>query len=93
MIKKKILMILASVFVLTGCHNMTGELEKVLGTECWIDKLYWEDVSDRTYSFSGNSRFAMTTDEDEPAIKVSRGSGNWVLSSLGSDIKGYEVQV
>jgi len=92
-INRKALSLLASIFLFTSCHNMCSELEEKIGTTCWNEKLYWEDVSSKTYSFSGNKRFAMTTDNGEPAIKVSSGSGNWVLSSLGNDIKGYEVQV
>jgi len=93
MMMKRLLVIVASVFVLAGCHDMTTELEDALGKKCWSDILYWEDVSKKTFSFTGNNRFTMTTDGGETAIKVSSGSGNWVLSSLGFDIKGYEVQI
>lgn len=92
---RKALMLVAIVFIFTGCHEMTSDLEKTIGTTCWNEKLHWEDVSAKNdYSFSGsNGRFKNIVDNGEPAIEATSASGNWVLSGLGTDIKGYEVQV
>lgn len=90
---KRFLILFISLTFFTACHNMCTDLEDVIGSTCWSDKLYWEDVSKRTFSFSGTDKFEMTSEDGESVVKAVSGNGNWLFSSLGRDIKGYEVQI
>lgn len=78
-----------SVFLITSCHNMCADLEKTIGAVSWIDKLEWVDVFNKVDPGVKNSNFTV----DSNHIINATGSGNWMFSNLGRDVKGYEAEV
>lgn len=73
-----------------SCHNMCNDLEKTIGDTWWYETLEWKTVKIDSTNFSGATKYKY---DSSKGVAVATGNGNWVLSSLGRDIKGYEVDV
>lgn len=85
--------ILFSFFTFSSCHNMCEDLKDVIGEVCWYDKLEWKDVSGVTYNTGTSAGISQNTENGQNIVSYTTRTSNYRLSNLGSDVKGYEVDV
>lgn len=95
MMKKLILFTLTFSFFVSfsGCHHLCQDLEATIGTEPWYENLRWEDFSQQTFDFSGNTNFTQTAPGEVTAKAKPGYVSNYTLSKNLRDIKGFDADV
>lgn len=85
-------MILITLLCLTtiSCHNMCKDMEETIGEVCWYDKLEWKDATLNSESFKSSAKFYYDPSNN---FGVCKEAGNWVVSKISRDVKGFEMQV